>query len=323
VVLDTGEELLEAALGRDSALTRRAQAIEPFIVPYDQLARVDGWTVWLGHPPVPDGVALLPAPDHLMWDEPGTALAATAAAVADYAARRGARSADAMKATLERESPIAIVLPGEITVGLRRRLDEIAALGVPVLERPTELESALASTGSFAMRRRAHGAGSGRAHDPALSFQTIVVKDRIGGDARSTYLLHNEGQREALEVVGMLGEHVGIEIGLRGAGITVEATADLEPQAALIPSFLSGVSSALVDESLEIGWRLGARPTPEEVGEAFRVWLKALDGAELVDVRIVFAPADERSDRLAEMRARAEAFRRVRESALGRGDARG
>jgi hypothetical protein len=257
-MLDTGEELLGASLGPDSALTRSALAIEPFIVPYDQLARVDGWVVWLGHPPVPDGVRLLPAPDHLLWDDPETALAATAAVVADYAARRGARSAEAMKATLERESPLAVVVPGEITTGLRERLDEVATLGIPVLERPAELQSALAAIGSFGLRRGAHGAEIPRAHDPALSFQQFVLAGRIGGDARSTFLLHNEGRRDGIDVVGTFGERVGIEIGVGGDWITIQATAELERQAARIPSFLSGVTSALVDRSLEIGWRLDA-----------------------------------------------------------------
>jgi hypothetical protein len=314
VLLDTGEELLEAALGANSTLTKRAQAIDPFIVPYDQLARVDGWIVWLGHPPVPDGITLLPVPGYLMWDEPETALAATAAVAADYAARRGARSADGMMAVIERESPVAVVVPGQITAGLQGLLDEFPKLRVPVLDRPRELQSALASLGSFALRRRAHGAAIPRAHDPALSFQHLIVDGRIGGDARSTYVVHNEGQRDGLEVTGSFGERVGIEIGVRGPAITAESTAALERPIAEIPAFLSGVTSAMVGQSLEIGWRFEAEPTAEEIGEAFRVWVKALFGAEVVDVRIAFAPPGERSDRLLEMRTRAEEFRRRRES---------
>lgn len=314
MALDTGEELLEAALGAASPLTKGAQTVEPFIVPYDQLARIDGWLVWLGYPPVPAGIALLPAPDHLLWNEPETALAASAAVVADYAARRGARSAEAMWATLERESPLAIVVPDELTAAVRTWVGELARVGVPVLERPADLASALAAVGPFRLRREAHRAEIGRPHDPALSFQRFVVDARIGGDAQSTYVLHNGGRHDRVDVVGTLGERVGIEIGVRGAGITVKSTIELERRAASIPSFLNGVTSRLVDGSLEIGWRSDAPPTGEEIGEAFRVWLKALHGVELVEVRLVFAPDGERSDPLADLSARAEAYRRRREN---------
>jgi hypothetical protein len=316
VLIDTGEELLAAALGDESVLARAAQSIEPFIVPYDQLARVDGWAVWLGHPPVPDGFPLLPAPGHLMWDEPEVALAAAAAVAADYSARRGADSAQAMVEILVRESPVAIVVPGELAAGLRALLGEVGELGVPVLERPVDVDKSLSSVPSFARRREAHRREIGRLHDPALSFQHFVTSGRIGGDARSTFVLHNEGERDNLSVTGVLGGPIGIEVGVGGPGITVEATEALERQAAKMPSFLNGVMSRVASDSLEIGWRLDAEPSPMELGEVFRIWLKALHGVELVDVRIVLAPPHERSALLTEMNSRAERFKRRRAATI-------
>jgi hypothetical protein len=316
VLLDTGEELLQATLGVDSPLTRAAQTIEPFVVPYDQLARLDGWVVWLGHPPVPDGLPLLPVPDHLLWDEPATAVATVAALAADYAARRGAGDTAGMREVLGRESPLVVVVPGDVAPGLHTLLEEAALVGIPLLERPADLDKALRSVPAFAMRRRAHSEPVGRPHDPALSFQHFVQVGRAGGDALSVFVVHNEGERDGVEVLGETGEHLGLEVGIGGDGVTVQATEAIERRAAKIPSFLNGVTSRAVGHSLEVGWRLDARPTARELGEVFRVWLKELEGVDLVDVRVAYAPANRRSAALAEMHARAESFRQARAAAL-------
>jgi hypothetical protein len=316
VHLDTGEELIQAALGPDSPLTQAAHAIEPFVVPYDQLARIDGWVVWLGHPPVPDGLSLLPVPDHLLWDDPATTVATVVALAADYAARRGARDPADLRETLTRESPLVVVIPGDVAPGLHALLEDAARLGLPLMERPGELEPALNSLPAFGMRRRAHAEPVGRLHDPALSFQHFVPAGRAGGDALSIFVVHNEGERDGVDVLGETGEHLGIEIGIRGDGITIQATEEIERRAAKLPSFLNGVTSAASGDSLEIGWRLDARPTARELGEVFRVWLKELEGVELVDVRVAYAPARERSAALAEMHARAETFRQARAAAF-------
>ncbi len=315
MLLDTGEELLEAALGGDSPLTRAAHSIDPFVVPYDQLARLDGWVVWLGHPPVPDGLPLLPVPDHLLWDDPATTVATVAALAADYAARRGARDTAGMREILTRESPLVVIAPGEIASGLRPLLNEAVALGVPLLERPEDVDDALASLPTFGMRRRAHAEPVGRLHDPALSFQHFAPIGRAGAGALSTFVLHGEGERDGVEVLGETGDQLGIEIGVGGTGITVQATEAMERRATTLPSFLTGVTSAASGDSLEIGWRLDARPAARELGEVFRVWLKELEGVELVDVRVAYAPANKRSSTLSNMHARAELFKRARAAA--------
>lgn len=315
-MLDTGEELLAAALGVASPLTRAAQSIDPFIVPYDQLARVEGWVVWLGHPPVPDGLGLLPVPDHLLWDEPATTLATVAAVAADYAARRGCRNAEAMRETLARESPVAVVLPGEIVGGLRPAVQEVAALGVPVLDRPSDVANSLRSLDAFAMRQRAHAAPVGRPHDPAMSFQQIVPIGRAGGDAVSSFIVHDRGRHDGVSASGETGEHLGIEIGVGVTALSLPEMEALERRAAVIPSFLGGVTSAIVNDSLEIGWRAEAQPSGQDLGEVFRVWLKELEGFDQIEVRVVFAPAGRRSSPLAQLNARADEIRREREEAF-------
>lgn len=315
-MLDTGEELLIAALGPASPLARAAIAVEPFVVPYDRLARVDGWVVWCGHPPAPSGIPLLPAPEHLLWGEPLDALAAAAAVSADYAARRGARDAAGMAAILRNEGPVAVVVPEPVHPRLAAALDDLLRLGVPVVEAAWDVEQALAAVRSFAARRRAHAAPVQRLHDPALSFQQIAVVDRIGGNPQSSFVVHHEGERDGVRVTGALSPRFGLEVGLRGPGITLERTAEIEELAAVIPSFLDGVTSRFDGHSLEIGWQDGAQPDPEEIGQVLRAWLKALYDAEIVDVRLAFAPPRGRSALLTEMRARASAFRDIRAAAV-------
>lgn len=321
VLLDTGEELLAAALGEDSSLAGAARSIEPFIVPYDQLARVDGWVVWLGHPPVPDGLAILPISDHLLWDDPATAIAAAVAVAADYAARRGAHNADEMKTILDRESPLAFVVPDTITTSLRDLLNEAVIIGISIIERPDDLENSIVGLPSFAMRRNAHAAPVGRLHDPALSFQHFVAVGRAGGDGLSSFVVHDGGRVDSVVASGDTGEHLGIEVGVATLNNNPVAIESLEQAAALIPSFLNGVTSERSGDSLQVGWRLDARPSAQEIGEALRVWLKALHDLRIVDVRVAFAPAQKQSPVLAEMHARAVAIREAR-SALSGGPGR-
>lgn len=315
-MLDTGEELLVAALGPASPLARAAIAVEPFVVPYDRLARMDGWVVWCGHPPAPSGIPLLPAPEHLLWGEPLDALAAAAAVSADYAARRGARDAATMSALLRNEGPVAVVIPEPVHPRLAAALNDLLRLGVPVVEAAGNVEQALAAVRAFAVRRSAHAAPVGRLHDPALSFQQIAVSDRIGGNPQSSFIVHHEGERDGVRVTGSLAPRFGLEVGLRGPGITLERTAKIEAQAAVIPSFLDGVTSQFAGHSLEIGWREGAMPGPDEIGHVLRAWLKALYDAEIVDVRLAFAPPRGRSALLTEMRARARTYREIRAAAI-------
>jgi hypothetical protein len=322
VELDTGEELLAAALGSTSPVTKAALALEPFIVPYDQLARVDGWALWLGHPPVPNGLALLPVPDHLAWGEPLGALTATVAVAADYAARRGARSSAEARNVLTRESPVVVAVPGDVTASLAESLLEVRRLGVPIVDRPTDSVAAVAAVPPFALRRRAHDQPVGRPHDPALSFQEFVVDGWIGRNSPSSFVLHHEGTRDGVSVEGEFGERIAIEIGVRGPGVGIESTERLEREAALVPAFLSGIETRLEGESLAIGWRREAQPTADELGAVLHVWLKALFCLDLVDVRIAFAPSRSQSALVTAMRARARDYRREREQAIAGGSNR-
>ncbi len=315
-MLDTGEELLVAALGASSPLAQAAIAVEPFVVPYDQLARIGGWVLWCGDSSAPSGVPLLPLPERLLKGDPLAALGASALVSADYAARRGARNATAMTSLLRVEGPVAVVFPGPVPARLAPALDDLLRLEIPVIDNATNAAQALEAIPAFAARNAAHAAPVGRLHDPGLSFQQIAVHERIGGNSLSSFIVHHEGERDGVRIIGGFGPRFGLEIGLRGPGITLERTAEIESQAALIPSFLDGVTSRLVGHSLEIGWRAGAAPTAAEIGEVLRAWLKALCGAEIVEVRLAFAPPRGRSALLTEMRARANAFREIRAAAL-------
>jgi hypothetical protein len=290
---------------------------EPFHVPYDRLARVDGWTLWLGHPPIPEGLPLLPAPETLVWGEPLTAITTAMLVSADYAVRRGASDAASARALLEREAPVAIVIPGPLIASLEPSLARAEEAGVPVVRGEIESADELAAMfDSFGMRRTAHAVDLGRAHDPALTFQTHVPEVTIGGNSLSSFVVRNKPERDGVTVTGELTERVGIEIGLSGPAITIETTRAIETLASTIPSFLDRITSTPSGDSLSIGWRNGDAPDPRCLGEAFRVWLKALTGATLVDVRIAFAPDKARSPLLSEMQARASAFHELRDAQI-------
>ena len=306
------ESLVQTWLGEDSATTHAAIFNHPLYVPYDQLAGIDGWVVWLGHPPIPDWATLLPAPEELLWGEPSSAIAVALMVAADYAVRRGAVDAETASIILRRESPLAVVVPTEVRRSLTPLLHQLEATGIPTAHGvPGSRAELSAMVHPFSLRSTVHGVNLGRAHDPAQSFEVFAAVDSIGGNSLSSYIVHNEGERDAVTVTGDLSARVGIEIGL-GGNHSIEETVAVEQLASEIPGFLTGITSHLVDNSLSIGWRDSEPPAPEEIGEAFRVYLKAMLGIPLVDVRIAFAPPKGRSALLTDMRARAAAFRTYR-----------
>ncbi len=317
--LPTWTDVLRPVLGEAAALVQASTTAPSFDPEFERLAVDPGWVVWLGHPPIPDlgAFRLLPAPPELLWDEPAHAVITAAGVSAEYARRRGATDAEAVSTMLRREGPLAVVVPGEVHESLRALLAELESLlGVPLVSGTHDLGERLRDVLPFAARVRGHAAPVGRPHDPALATQSFEVVERIGGNPLSSFVLHHEGERDGVSVVGEFGDRLGIEIGVRGAGIDLPETAALERFAAAYPAFLDGVISREEGHSLEIGWRDGARPTAELIGEAMRAWLKALDGVELVDVRIGFAPPHGRSAYLTDMRARAAAFKELRAAAL-------
>ena len=298
-------------------LAASADALSSFAVPYERLALADGWVVWLGHPPIPDGLPLLPVPDHLLWDDPTLAVLAAAVTALDYAESRGASSPESVRSLLAMEGPVALLIPDQVDDALLPMVNAAAALGLPVVRGPfpTELHPMLRAVPGFAARTAAHATPVGRPHDPALTFQPVTVVDRLGGNSLSSFVLHHEGERDGVSIVGEPSARVGIEVGVLGPGVDLAATAALERAAATFPSFLGGVTSAIVDHSLEIGWADGMAPSPTALGEVIRAWLKALHGVSLVDVRIAFAPPHGRSARLTDMRARAAEYKAIRTTA--------
>jgi len=294
-------------------------ASPPFGVPWDRLASVDGWAVWLGHPPVPDGLTPPPVPPSLLWDDPATAIAVAAEIACRYALRRGAAAPPEAKTLLGRESPIAVVVSDEVHPSLDAPLAMVAALGVPVLEGEPDPPAALAALAPFAARRAGHAVGLGRPHDPALAAQSVSPVDTMGGNPLSSFVLHAEAERDGISVVGEPSSRLGVEVGVTAPGVGIAETAALEAAASEMPAFLDGVSCRIEGHSLAIGWDERGRPSPEAIGGALRAWLKALRGMEAVDVRIAFAPPQGRSALLVDMRARAAAYRELRDE-LRRGD---
>lgn len=307
------EALLARWLGDLADQVTPALYAEPIRMPYDRLASVDGWAVWLGHPPVPDGLSLLPAPEALLWDEPATAVATGLLVAADYAVRRGARDTASAREILLRESPVAFVVPD----GIRGRgadvLTSAETSGAPVIEQRVESMADLGVVASpFGRRSKAHSVSLGRLHDPAMSFQSRVPRRTIGDNASSSFVVHDDPERDGVTVSGTMSERYAIEVGLLAPIMAPSTISEIERLTASIPSFLDGVTSYLEEDALEIGWQEGSEPEPEVIGEAIRVWLKALADATVVDVRIAFAPRAASTPELNALHARAAEFRRRR-----------
>ena len=307
------ETLLARWLGEHTGVVASVIYADPIRVPYERLANIDGWVVWLGHPPVPDDLSLLPAPESLLWNEPETAIATGMLVAADYAIRRGAVDAASARSVLVREGPVAFVVPEGIRGPGAEILKGAEAAGLPVIRRRTETMVELSELiPAFRRRRGAHSVSIGRAHDPALSFQSRVATFTIGDNAASSFVVHDEPETDGVAVSGILSQQVAIEVGVSAPGVTSAAVPQIEQLAATVPSFLDGVTSYLENDALEIGWQEGREPTPVMIGEVLRIWLAALLDATLVDVRIAFAPPGSTSPELANLHRRAAEFRRSR-----------
>ncbi len=311
------EALVEEWLGSDRAAIDAAVFSDPFYIPYDQLSLIDGWVVWLGHPPVPDGLNLLPIPERFLWDDPVTAVATSLLVGADYAVRRGAIDSTSATVILERECPLAIIVPGNLHRSVKTLLNSVGRAGIPVVRREIETPDELrAHVGSFRTRSALHAVDLGRRHDPALSFQERGLQASIGGNSLSAFFVHHHGEADRVSVIGDVSHVVGIEIGLSHDSMPFETSSELELEVSRIPSFLDGVSSWVQSDSLAVGWDIASPLPPEILGQSFRVYLKRLFGVPLVDVRIVFDPPSTGSAELTEMRARAARFRHDQESEL-------
>lgn len=301
------ESLAQEWLRGGPAAAEAAIYTSAFYVPYDQLAQVDGWAVWLGHPPAPDGLPLAPFPESVLWGEPADVIAATALVSADYAVRRGAIDTETARSILRREAPVALVVPGDLHPALTASVEAAEIAGLPVVRGSTVDRSVLRSeVASFGLRARLHAVDLDRRHDPALSFQERRLRQTIGGNDRSVLFAHLQGKRDGVQISGELSATFGLEIGLAALPGGIASTGDLLRIAAGIPGFLDGVSSWIENESLVVGWDTETPPTAEAIGGAISLYLKELYGSAIVDLRIAFAADRGGSESLAAMSARAE-----------------
>ena len=299
-----------------SALVELISTLPPFDIPWGKLTAVDGWSVWLGHPPVPEGIDILPAPPELVWGEPDTVLATAVSASLRYALIRGADSFVAAAGIIQREGPVSLIVPGALSPFLAASLAECTALGIPMVTGAITTLDDLALLRQRRARRDAHAVDFGRHHDPALSVQHVEIAGSSGGNALSSFVLHHEGETDGVRVTGTPSERLAIEIGVRGEGLDLGASLLLEDDAARIPGFLDGVTSGRSGNSITIGWADGRQPDPATLGLLWQTWIKAIWSASLVDVRIAFAPEHGRSALLVDMRTRSAQYHAYRKEAL-------
>lgn len=299
-----------------SALRELLAILPPFDIPWNQLAGVDGWSVWLGHPPVPEMIEILPAPSELVWGDPATVLGTAVSTSLRYALLRGADSFVSAAGIIQREGPVSLIIPGDLSPQLAASLAECTALGIPMVNGSDSMTGDLALLRQRRVRREAHAVALGRPHDPALSGQHIDVAGSFGGNSLSSFVLHSEGEVDGVRVTGTPSERMAIEIGVQGEGLDLGASLLLEDDAARIPGFLDGVSSARSGNTITIGWAEGQQPDPETLGRLWQTWLKAIWGATLVDIRLAFAPDHGRSALLVDMRTRSSQYHAYRTETL-------
>ena len=188
-------------------------------------------------------------------------------------------------------------------------------LGAALRRRATALGIGLAaSSDGLVWRQRAATRMGGEAGEPlrALLARPVGATPALGGDSLTSFVVHNEPERDGIESRGELFARVGIEIGVAGARIDAPATAGLQRFAARVPSFMDGVWSAPDDFGIEIGWSSPRALSAQRLGELWHTWLGVLPGVTQVDVRLVSAPSHGRSAFLSEMRARARAYAEYR-----------
>ncbi len=295
-------------LPEGSALGELLADLPRFDIPWDRLAQTDGWSVWLGHPPVPEAIEILPAPPELVWGDPRTVLATAVSVALRYALLRGADSFVAAAGITQREGPVSVIVPGDLSPVLAASLAECTALGIPLVTGSDDVVGDLSVLQQRRIRRDSRAVDLGRPHDPALSGQHVMAAGSFGGNSLSSFVLHNEGEVDQVRVTGTPSERMAVEIGVRADGIDLGASLLVEDDAARIPGFLDGVSSARSGHSVAITWNDGRQPDPETLGRLWQTWLREIWGTTLVDVRIAFAPDHGRSALLVDMRTRSTQY---------------
>jgi hypothetical protein len=284
------EALLLELAANDETVARLIGEMGPLMVPFDMLADIDGWFVDLS-----SGQAAA------MFDDPSLVVdqrAINAALVAvDYGIRRGAESAATVTRLLEREGPISC--------------GDLSRLSGPVRNLIKRLGLADEQPASFARRARGHALSNPVQSDPALSFEERAFDHTIGNNALSSLLVHTDGDREGVRVDGMPSDRWAVEVGLPPE-TSPSVLDEIEREVALMPSFMRGLSSALDDDGIVLGWREGGEPDAGEIGRVIQAWTQALFDLEYADVLIVFGPPHGPSDALTQMRGRADRLRGAR-----------
>lgn len=287
------EVLLQELAGGDARIGGLIEATGPLLTPYDVLVHEDGWLL---DPTSPNPTAPFDDPGL----DPNQRIINAMLVACDYAVRRGADTLADVGAVLNRESPLAVRDTDPRLTTERAMARRIGISADSSLRRPL----------SFVRRDRAHAALTVPC-DPVLSFQPRTLDWDMGDNALSSFVVHNEGERDGVEVTGEVSERWGVTVGLPRS-TSFEELINIETEVALMPSFLPGISSWFDGQALEVGWAFGESPEIEHIGECIRVWTMTLFDLEMADVRIVFAPARGRSVLLTTMRSRARAFRLYR-----------
>jgi hypothetical protein len=288
----SAESLLSELSGADPQITELIAGTGPLLVPFDTLTQTDGWLVDLSsdHPAPPFDDPSLPGEQRIVH---------ALLVACDYAIRRGAETTDDAQTILRRESPVALLVETEIGSRLRRLVDDLGIGG-----RAPE---------SFARRRRGHELAGSVISDPALSFKQRSVDQDIGDNALSSLLVHAEGEEDQAVASGEIGERWAVDIGLP-ADATLELIHAVEREAAVIPSFLRGITSYASSDGIVVGWPHGHAPEPQEIAVVIQAWTKALFDLPTASVQVIFGPPTGESEHLTELRERADTIRMYRDA---------
>jgi hypothetical protein len=288
----SAESLLTELTRADPQIVELIAGTGPLLVPFDTLTDIDGWLVDLA-----GDQAAAPFDDPLVPIEQRVVNALLVAC--DYAIRRGAETTDDTARILRRESPVAVHAQPSVGSRLRQVISDLG-VGSPFQE-------------SFARRRRGHELAGNIKTDPALSFKQRSVDLDIGDNALSSLLVHANGGNDRAVALGEVGERWAVTIGLP-ANASLELIRKVEREAAVMPSFLRGVTSYASSGGIVVGWPHGHAPEPEQIAVVFQAWTKALFDLPNADVQIVFAPDSGESAALTEMRERADAIQMYRDA---------
>ncbi len=231
----------------------------------------------------------------------------------------GADSFVAAAGIIQREGPVSLIVPGDLAPVLAAGLAECTALGIPMVTGSGDAIGDLAALRQRPIRHDRHAVDLGRRHDPTIASQGVAIAYSFGGNSLPSFVLHNEGEYDRVQVMGLPSEPMAVETGVRSGAIDLGASPLVEDDAARMPGFLDGVTSGRAGNSITIGWADGQQSDPETLGRLWQTWIMGIWEATLVDVRIAFAPEHGRSALLVDMRTRSSQYHDYRTEALASG----